>query len=79
MIEASIFGIGVLLFFYGPLITWLSSLAPYGFGQLIENTDKMVSNCQSIQKGLKNINVSILSNTVSKNQNTDSTHSFKNL
>lgn len=34
-------GIGVLLFLAGPFVSWLSSLALYGLGQLIENSDKV--------------------------------------
>lgn len=32
---------GVLLIFIYPIIIWLSSLFTYGFGQLVENSDKM--------------------------------------
>lgn len=41
-IIASAPGIGLLTIFLGSLASWLSSLTLYGFGQLIENTDKLV-------------------------------------
>lgn len=34
---------GLLTMIVGSLISWLSSMALYGFGQLIENTDILVS------------------------------------
>lgn len=34
---------GLLTMIVGSLISWLSSLTLYGFGQLIENTDILVS------------------------------------
>lgn len=35
----SYFGIGILVAFLGSLISWVSTIALYGFGQLVENTD----------------------------------------
>ena len=34
---------GLIVMIVGSLISWLSSMALYGFGQLIENTDILVS------------------------------------
>lgn len=34
--------IGLLLLFLGPVLAWVSSWVLYGFGQLIDNTDKLV-------------------------------------
>lgn len=34
--------IGLLIMIGGPLLSWVSSLTLYGFGQLIENTDILV-------------------------------------
>ena len=34
---------GLIIMIVGSLISWLSSMALYGFGQLIENTDILVS------------------------------------
>ena len=31
--------LGIVLIIVGPIASWLSSLALYGFGQLIENSD----------------------------------------
>lgn len=36
--------IGILFLIVGSLIAWLSSLVLYGFGQLVENSDKLVNN-----------------------------------
>ena len=33
---------GLLIMIAGSLISWLSSLVMYGFGHLIENTDKLL-------------------------------------
>ena len=33
---------GLLICIFGPLVSWLSSLTLYGFGQLIENSDILV-------------------------------------
>ena len=35
--------LGFLIIVFGSLGSWLSSLGMYGFGQLIENTDKLVA------------------------------------
>lgn len=35
--------LGLLIIFGGPLFSWLLALEMYGFGQLIENTDKLVA------------------------------------
>ena len=35
--------LGLIIIAFGCLGSWLSSLAMYGFGHLIENTDKLVS------------------------------------
>lgn len=40
--DTIIFGIIVLIF--GPLFSWISSFMTFGFGQLIENSDMLVSN-----------------------------------
>ena len=36
-------GIGIVIALLGSLVSWMSSLALYGFGQLIENSDRMVA------------------------------------
>lgn len=33
---------GIIIMIVGPLISWISSFTLYGFGQLIENSDKIV-------------------------------------
>lgn len=35
--------IGILIMFLGSLISWLSCLIAYGFGRLVENSDKLVT------------------------------------
>lgn len=37
---------GILVFFVGPLLSWVSSFFIYGFGQLIENSDKLLELAQ---------------------------------
>ncbi len=39
------FGIGMFVFLAGSLISWASTITLYGFGQLIENTDILVQQC----------------------------------
>ena len=39
---------GVLIAILGPIIAWISSWLLYGFGQLVENTDVIASNSNSI-------------------------------
>lgn len=34
--------LGVMLFFVGPLASWIGSFTLYGFGQLIDNSDKIL-------------------------------------
>lgn len=36
-------GLGILTIIVGSLVSWLGSMALYGLGQLIENTDKLVA------------------------------------
>jgi len=45
--------VGVLVMVVGPVLAWLSSLGLYGFGQLIENTDKLVV----LQGGVNDISI----------------------
>ena len=35
---------GLILVIVGSIASWLSSLVLYGFGQLVDNTDKIVTN-----------------------------------
>lgn len=44
-----IIGLGFLTMLFGPAIAWASSFVLYGFGHLIENTDKMVGNNNNIE------------------------------
>lgn len=32
---------GLAVVFFGPILTWISSILIYGFGQLIDNSDKI--------------------------------------
>lgn len=41
-IDEDLIPAGLITALLGPLISWLSSFVLYGFGQLIENTDKLV-------------------------------------
>ncbi len=38
--------IGLTILFLGPLLSWVSSFCLYAFGQLVENSDKIVSMLQ---------------------------------
>ena len=38
---------GLAAIFFGPIVAWVSSWLLYGFGQLIENSDKIVENTRS--------------------------------
>ena len=44
--------IGVVVMLLGPVISWLSGLFVYGFGQLIENTDEIGNDNRSANKDL---------------------------
>lgn len=48
-------GIGILVAFLGSLISWASTIALYGFGQLIENTDVLVQDSQINKSSLRYI------------------------
>lgn len=39
-------GIGLYIIVFGCLSSWIGSMFLYGFGQLIENTDKLVMYCE---------------------------------
>lgn len=66
IIASSIFGLvimfanedtplpGLIIIVVGCLGSWLSSLSMYGFGQLIENTDKLVEQQKTAKPELKN-------------------------
>ena len=47
------FLLGVIVIALGCFISWLTSLGMYGFGQLIENTDKLVA-MQNEKEEIKN-------------------------
>lgn len=51
----SFFGIGILVAFLGSLISWVSTIALYGFGQLVENTDVLVQDSQINKSSLRYI------------------------
>ncbi len=34
--------VGILLMLFGPFLSWISSFLLYGFGQLIDNSDRIV-------------------------------------
>lgn len=51
----SYFGIGILVAFLGSLISWVSTIALYGFGQLVENTDVLVQDSQINKSSLRYI------------------------
>ncbi len=34
---------GILIMIVGSLVSWISSFVTYGFGQVVDNTDKMVN------------------------------------
>ncbi len=36
-------GLGIVIALLGSLVSWASSIALYGFGQLVENSDRMVA------------------------------------
>lgn len=40
---------GIAIIILGPLLSWISSFFTYGFGQLIENSDKLVANAEKDQ------------------------------
>lgn len=42
--------IGLLILILGPILSWVSSFILYGFGQLIENSDKLVELTQKQEK-----------------------------
>lgn len=42
MFTTEMFLVGFLIIVLGSLFSWIGSFTAYGFGQLIENTDKMV-------------------------------------
>lgn len=41
---------GVLIIVFGSLGSWVSSFLLYGFGQLVENSDKIVEKLEEISK-----------------------------
>ncbi len=44
------FEVGLAILLVGPLLSWIGSYFTYGFGQLIENTDKFVGNFNNNNK-----------------------------
>lgn len=44
------FEVGLAILLVGPLLSWIGSYFTYGFGQLIENTDKLVGNFNNNKK-----------------------------
>ena len=48
--------IGILIMFLGSLISWLSCLIAYGFGRLVENSDKLVAMQSEAQEEEKTSN-----------------------
>ena len=54
--------LGLLIMFLGPLFCWITSFFLYGFGQLIENSDRIANNTKE-----KNIS------STTKDQNTENT------
>jgi hypothetical protein len=47
--------LGILLMVLGPVLAWISSWLMYGFGQLIENSDIIVSECKGKKPEKKNV------------------------
>lgn len=46
---------GVLIFFVGPILCWLSSLTTVGFGKLIETNESMKEEIDSLHKTVEDI------------------------
>lgn len=44
VIEQIALGLAVMI--VGPVLSWVSSFALYGFGQLVQNSDRLVSNAE---------------------------------
>lgn len=49
----SYFGIGILVAILGSIISWASTIALYGFGQIVENTDVLVQDSQINKSSLQ--------------------------
>lgn len=43
----SYFGIGILVAILGSIISWASTIALYGFGQIVENTDTIAKHSKT--------------------------------
>ena len=41
--------LGLTILIGGPFVTWLSTIALYAFGQLVENSDKIVSDMNTLK------------------------------
>ena len=52
--EEELFFIGLLIIFGGSLASWIGGFFAYGFGQLIENTDKIAENTEALLYLTKN-------------------------
>lgn len=61
---------GILIIILGPLVSWAGSFMTYGFGQLIENSDILVKQCNKMPEKQSNIsdNASVKSTEISKHQ-----------
>lgn len=46
---------GIICFFIGPIVCWLSSLTMVGFGKLIETNESMKQEIESLNKTVKEI------------------------
>lgn len=53
MLNGSAYGIvtGLLTIVIGSLMFWLGSFMTYGFGQLVDNSDKLVAHMENQKEG----------------------------
>ncbi|MCH5183452.1 MAG: hypothetical protein J1E00_04670 [Oscillospiraceae bacterium] len=65
--------VGIIFMLIGPLLSWIGSFILYGFGHLVENSDRMVSNTAkslAIQKLCKDDLSFIIENLPSQKDDT---------
>lgn len=72
-------GIGVLIMVFGSLLSWIGSFITYGFGQLVENSDILVSqNKNSVYDTSKNFTQTPNQNPINNSpDNNASSHQWR--
>lgn len=60
---------GIFIIVIGVILSWVCSLMTYGYGQLIENSDKLVSQNKPVIKTQKSYDKATKSVSVQKNNN----------